>query len=355
MSKKRKHRKKKNGSPKKKKINNVQPAQPRSNRRLWIGAGVAALALAGGSLYFLRNNEASTYTSNETSVSRADEIPKISVKELWGKVYNDEGVHLVPEVLNEYSLLKAKKRSVSLPKEERDAFELKLIADSNRDYEIFKKNTIPENYTQALFFKWFATSKINEKLLSLDGVAKTFDLDRKHPLYRELKDNSSDEDGLVGKILTASILITQKKMRHKEMKCDDLETFMRNIEKGEGDCSDFTYAIANNYYTLCAMLERYELSSEIRICLGVLVNKDAKMDLEGHSWIEFYANDRWNKVETTNDKIDENTPISLSTPALYSFKSRTGYIAKFVSTRLFYKPKDGRALKCYAHILPAKD
>jgi len=63
------------------------------------------------------------------------------------------------------------------------------------------------------------------------------------------------------------------------------ETFLEHLTEGEGDCSDYSFAVANIYYKICEMLGKTDLSDRIRIMLGMFV-ENGKPGL-GHAWIDY--------------------------------------------------------------------
>ncbi len=333
---------------------------PRSRRRFWIGAGIGSLVLAAilgiaGSCYYGKTEEK---PAEKTQTACQQSLP-----EKWTQCYNEEGVLLSEEYLaSKYEIFKRHKQALNSPPELKKTLEDKLQAEVDAKVAEFEKNIAPEKYTPIVFYGMYAGTHCLQKLITdgdvMQKIMEIFNFTSKTPLFKELRQIApSNDHKLVEQMLNCAVLMTHKRLTKDEKEIgDSKEEFLDHLRKKVGDCSDYSYAAANLYVLICHNLDRPDLTSKIRLVMGATVRPDGKF--KGyHGWMQIYNPDgRWHDLQINEDYIEEDTPISMSTQALYKLIDREGnFYIPFVSTTIVPKKDGGYEIELRSHIPPIEN
>ncbi|MBI4155141.1 hypothetical protein HY498_03585 [Candidatus Woesearchaeota archaeon] len=308
------------------------------NRREFLKLGL--FTLLSGCTTISNINSIDVKFENEptkTETIAKTEPKRIVLKEgespflLWKKALIEDGVLVNKEFLSKYNLPNP-----------RDSLNYKIQNEATCGYENFKECAIPENFNRGAFFTSFYTATFLEDLIRPERISKIFGLDKNDRLFKELE-NFGDY-GLLEGILSYSLILTHKKLKTEGfVEGQTFSDFILHLNEGRGDCTDYCYGTANNFYAICDLLNRPDLNDKVSIVLGVEVDKNGKVISE-HSWIE-YGKKR-QRLETTADKIDKDFEGNLEDYSLYTFSSENGMFLPLISFRF----EDG--IKYYTHCLP---
>ncbi|MBI2139644.1 hypothetical protein HYU14_01870 [Candidatus Woesearchaeota archaeon] len=263
-----------------------------------------------------------------------------TIKEAWDARYHEGGKFINRDYLLQFPLLQEIEKISSLPEEEKSIALEAILQPREKEYPRFLEDAIPENYTDAVFYKAFMSAYSNDELFLPREVSGIFGLEQ-HPLFRELKATlPSGEERLFLKILSCAVLMAQQKMEYELVeKGETKKDFLQRITQGRGDCSEYTYAAANLYYTICMFLGKYELEEKIRVVLGMRVDEGGKI-VGRHSWLQFFEKEKWRNLEISSyDKITPETPVTLQTPCLTRFEAKTGAYLPLITTIVKFDPE----------------
>jgi hypothetical protein len=317
MGKKGSKKRKKKKTPKNKIIQELAKQEPKSRKKLFLGLGLAGIALAtvaGGGLI------RSCYEKEKDRAAALQIMYGMESNKKWFSIVNEEGIFVSEKGLeNKYELFRENAKIQAAPADKKKNLEKILIQKLDGVVESFKENPVPEMYNEEMFYSmWSTVHNHQELLLSTDKIADIFGLYQGNPLVTELFNNLPKTDaGLIGKMLNCSVLLVHKKLEIREdVPGETIDKFIKNLRNGVGNCSDYTYAVANIYYTLCHSIKRDDLCSKIKIMTGMYFKPDGNFK-EYHAWLQYFgANKEWNNLEMNQDRIKANDLITLSTPAL---------------------------------------
>ena len=276
---------------------------------------------------------------------------------LWERAINRDGILITPEFLKNYpAYADVEEFNNSRLSQEKITHLNNLLKIIFEDCKRFGEEAIPQNYTEMIFLERYDAIQKFSAFIQPSKTAEIIGLNEKNPLYLELKDNLFEDDyKKIPEILYCAKLLVHKKLEAEAMLSDlGSETFFENLSEGKGDCSDYSFAIANTYYKLCEMLDRNDLLDKIRVTIGMFVSQ-GKPGL-GHAWIDYvwYENGKseWKSAEVTNsDFINKNDNPKLSPILFYVYDSEEKFLVPLISMRnsfegSFYKHS------YFAHVLP---
>ena len=156
----------------------------------------------------------------------------------------EDGVLVDEEFLGKYNLPDPKGN-----------LDYRIINEADNGYRNFKECAIPENFNRCAFFTSFYTVRNLEDLIKPERISKIFGLNTNDRLFKELR--NCDERFLVENILRYSLILT-----HKKLKIDSFiigqtfSDFILHLNEGKGDCTDYCYGTANNFYAICDLLNK---------------------------------------------------------------------------------------------------
>lgn len=279
------------------------------------------------------------------------------VKDLWKKVIDSEGVLITPRLLAKYPAhADIEEFNNSRLSEEKITHLNKLLKIIFDDNKRFTERSVPENYTERIFLERYDTIQKFNTFIQPSRVAEILGVDEKNQFYLELKARLFEDDNKkVPEILYCATLLVHRKLKCEE-KMEDIgsDLFLDNLREGKGDCSDYSFAVANTYYRLCEMLGRSDLSDRIRVTLGMFVEKGKPG--ARHAWIDYQWQEggkrEWKMAEVANsDFIDENSNVNLSHILFYVYDSDKVFLIPTMSMRNRLNGKSYEQ-SYYAHILP---
>jgi len=306
------------------KTEDILPTQ--SRRRFWISAGIASFALAAFSLaaaYFggcsKANNTQQTQAVKKVSPYSFERMPPV-----WRPYFIEEGVLVSDEIVDKYTLYKTRNRPSSS----------EIAEESRREYEIFLKEPVPDNFTDGVFSAFVYTSDLTDAIIGRNLLSEFFSTEPYLGLQEELRTNMpSNDDDISRRILNCAALMTFKKLTLLEEFTAQSTEFLRSLRAGTGDCFEYSLTISNLYCFLCHELDRDDLATRVRIVDGVVLHGDYKYK-DGHKWIQHHYKGRWIDLEgNVVDNISSNAPITLSTPVRYGCKAPQGvYMLPIMTT-----------------------
>lgn len=346
---------KKNGNNKNDQNPIPTPSELRSKpkKRRLLTAGIAALALAGavaGTAYLGWYNRLEK-PETEQKISASEQA---SLRDLWMQRYDETGTDLIPTVMQKYDLYRQWDAARSKPKEELESIEKRLSDICKKASQKFAQDPKPENNTGDCLFYWFKNALEHCKFFVPQKVVDIFNITESSSLLNALKEYQprSDPD-LVRKMLSFASLLVYQRMDIKEYTegPETLEGLLLHLRQGKGDCSDYTYAIANLYFAACELRERPELVSRIRTVLGIDVN-NGKTGL--HTWIQIQdSTGKWDNIEANHDILTGDIPFNLDTQALYTFENgKTNWRIPLVTIQHIHDGKNKWEPIIRAHQLP---
>lgn len=319
----------------------------------WLKAGIVALTLLTGASYAWKVHDV---VESRKTVYAPEQSEAKAKKDLWARAVNNKGVLLTPEFLEQFPVYNEIERNESQEASPERTDNLRRIVDELvKEYKEFDTDTRPEKYTDKVFLMCYKTADHLKEFIDPDKVAEVFKLDKTHPIYAELERKlMNDDNNKIPEILYCSLMMVQKKMEPERVDSVNFPDFLENLEEGRGDCTDYSYAVANNYYKMCEMLGRKDLFSKIRIMFGFRANEDKLV--ARHAWIEYYqekGNKReWKRCECVqSDRMNEDTVASLDEAVIYLPDTDSGILVPQISTLVEFDGKTSR-VQYYAHILP---
>jgi len=319
----------------------------------WLKAGIVALTLLTGASYAWKVHD---LAESRKTVYAQEQSEAKAKKDLWSRLINYEGVLLTPRFLSQFPVYNEIERHESEePSPERIQNLGGIVDDVAKEMKEFDADTRPENYTEKVFLMCYKTADHLKEFIDPDKVASVFKLDKTHPIYAELERKlMNDDNDKIPEILYCSLMMVHKKMEPERVDSVNFPDFLKNLEEGKGDCTDYSYAVANNYYKMCEMLGRKDLFSKIRIVFGFRANENKLV--ARHAWIE-YSQQKGNKREwkrcecVQSDRMNEDTVASLDEAVIYLPNTDSGILVPQISAQVEFDGKTSK-VNYYAHILP---
>lgn len=340
-----KNNKKKNGI----KVEEARPEpKPKSRKKFWVGLGIAGLMFAAaagiaGSCYNGKKEEPTSKTAYDTSL-----------KERWARVTDEAGYFTFDNELQaKYEVFRENASIQAMPAGKKEGTEKTFFERLNRELAAFENNPVPEMYNEDVFYNLFANNHSLQALLAPAEINAIFNLEQSPILAEFLREPLQDDFKLTERMLSCAILIVHKKLERRDyLTGATMEELKKNLRQGIGDCSDYTYAISNIYYTLCCTLKRDDLASKIRIMMGANIKPDGRF--KGyHSWVQLLGPDeKWHDLEMNADQIGPNDPVDMSTHALFIMYDPEGGFYVPLFSAMAINVNNEYKLRLKAHVLP---
>ncbi|MBW2966541.1 transglutaminase domain-containing protein [Candidatus Woesearchaeota archaeon] len=310
------------------------------NRRLFLGiTGGSAAVLAGGGavLWALSDDDFSKEASR--------------LRKQWEPVLNLEGKILSNEILNSYPVIrKASKEKKLSPTE---------VEKRKKEFEEFSYTLDPSKYTESLFHDFFLHAiRYRESYLNPYIVAQAFGVDSQHYVANQVnRARSKSVDIMTERVLISSLAIVQERIDYPGMDTPDkgLEQLLSKVNRGEGDCTEFSYCTANIYYRMSNMLQRLDLFDRVRVTYGLLINKKTRYGKKEHIWVEYLKGKKWNAIEPTADQFSHGDYIRINQVGLPAPDPNNSFYLPFISHRILRDGSRSFTRETYAHVLPEKD
>ncbi len=243
----------------------------------------------------------------------------------WSKPPNETGVLVTKRLLLKYGLF----------------FEDGIVSrvmdrQFRKEYDNFVRCAMQKNYTPGAFFAVYDTLCSLDELIRPKEVGLCFDIENDKLFDRVGKLN---DDELAENALKHALIVTHSRMELGPTNGQGFSDFIEHIRIRKGDCTDFTYAAANNYFRICELLGRDDLKSRIRMVFGVWINGNSVS--AAHSSLDFVRKGELIDIEAIT--IPEKD-VCLDDLNIVSSEGES-YL-KLMSSRF-----DGK-FKHYAHVFP---